>query len=70
MKKNKFISNNSTLIDIEKQKFLIMNDKYFNNNPNELNVFFYMLFNDYYTVYINNNSNNEQEDQEEQKNKR
>ncbi len=66
MKKNKFISNNSTLIDIEKQKFLIMNDKYF-NNPNELNVFFYMLFNDYYTVYINNNSNNEQEDQEEQK---
>ena len=54
--------NNSTLIDIEKQKFLIMNEKYFNNNPNELNVFYYMLFNDYYTLYINNNLNKSKND--------
>ena len=73
-KLNRF--NNSTLIDIEKEEFLIKNQKIFNNNSNELNIFYYLIFNDYYTLYINkrlvkpnidtkkNNSQNENNDQD------
>ena len=63
--------NNDTLNEIEKQEFIIFNEKYYNNNENEFKVFFSFLLNDYYTLYIDNNlnkSNNKRENQEEQKN--
>ena len=49
--------NNSTLIEIEKNEFFISNKKYLNNNPTSLYIFYNILYDDYYTLYINNNLN-------------
>ena len=49
--------NNSTLTEIEKQEFFISNIKYWDNNPIYLNAFYDILYEDYYTLYVNNNLN-------------
>ena len=47
--------NNSTLIEIEKEELLHLIENYYIKNENGLYIFYYILLNDYYTLYINNN---------------
>ena len=49
--------NNSTLIEIGKEKYLKSFEKYYCDNINDLNLFYSILLNDYYTLYINHNLN-------------
>ena len=49
--------NNSTLIEIGKEKYLKSFENYYCNSINDLNLFYSILLNDYYTLYINYNLN-------------
>ena len=68
--------NNSTYVEIQKDEFLTTVADYYKNNVEELTIFYNILINDYYILYINNilnksnnnntqstNNNNENENQ-------
>ena len=73
--------NNSTLVEIEKEELLNLIEKSFVDNQNNIDLFYSILLNDYYTLYINNyilksnnnnnninNNNRNQNNQEENAN--
>ena len=49
--------NSSTLIEIEKDEFINMIKDTYDKDPAYLDYFYYLMFNDYLTLYINNNLN-------------
>ena len=49
--------NSSTLIEIEKDEFINIIKKTYDKEPIFLDVFYYLILNDYLTLYINNNLN-------------
>ena len=49
--------NNSTSIEIEKEMLLLIIENNLNEKQNEISLFYHLLLNDYYTLYIFNNLN-------------
>ena len=49
--------NNSTLIELGKEKYLKSIENFYCNSINDVNLFYSIVLNDYYTLYINYNLN-------------